>query len=88
MQIVADMLLIGKARGKRTTLKKREVLDVVFEIYKPEGTGIVNDRKSTWLHPIVDGEDALKLVGECVKCSCVHPSFYFVRFITDICNKH
>jgi len=35
----------------------------VFEIYKPEGTGIINDRKSTWLHPIVDGEDAMKMLG-------------------------
>lgn len=39
------------------------MLDVVFEIYKPEGTGIINDRKSTWLHPIVDGEDAMKMLG-------------------------
>ncbi|XP_067949700.1 uncharacterized protein [Watersipora subatra] len=58
-----DLVFRGSPRGNRTTLKKREVLDVVFEIYKPEGTGIINDRKSTWLHPIVDGEDAMKLIG-------------------------
>ena len=55
--------ITGKPRAGRSTLKKREVLDLVFEIYKPEGTGIGNDRKSTWLHPIVDGEDAMKLLG-------------------------
>lgn len=59
-----DMYHIGKPRSGRSTLKKREVLDLVFEIYKPEGTGITDDRKSTWLHPIVDGEDAMKLLGK------------------------
>lgn len=59
-----DLIFKAKPRGKRTTLNKREVLDIVFEIYKPEGTGIFNDRRSTWLHPIVDGEDAMKLLGE------------------------
>ncbi|KAF6029011.1 IQCM [Bugula neritina] len=58
-----DLVFKGKPRSKKTTFKKREVLDVVFEIYKPEGTGIINDRKSTWLHPIVDGEDAMKMLG-------------------------
>ena len=72
--------MVGKHRGKRTTLKKREVLDVVFEIYKPEGTGIINDRKSTWLHPIVDGEDAMKLLGMLLaqyKLACALKIFIF-----------
>lgn len=53
-----------KPRSKQGTLKKKEVLDIIFEIYKPEGTGMSGDRKSTWLHPIVDGEDAMKLLGK------------------------
>lgn len=63
-QILSCSFLTEIPRGKRSTLKKREVLDIVFEIYKPEGTGIKNDRRSTWLHPIIDGEDAMKLLGE------------------------
>lgn len=44
---------------------------MVFEIYKPEGTGLTNDRKSTWLHPIVEGEDAMKLLGKANNPVCL-----------------
>ncbi len=36
---------------------KREVVDASFHIYVPKGTKMVV-RKSTWLHPIVDGKEA------------------------------
>ena len=45
-------------------LHKHEVLEIAFQIYPPRGTGIINTRKSTWLNPIIDGEEAIKLVGE------------------------
>ncbi|XP_041460018.1 uncharacterized protein LOC121411386 isoform X1 [Lytechinus variegatus] len=46
-------------------LKEREVSEIVFMIYVPRGTGLEakNVRKSTWLNPLVDGEEARKMMG-------------------------
>lgn len=46
-------------------LKEREVSEIVFMIYVPRGTGLEakNVRKSTWLNPLVDGEEARKMLG-------------------------
>lgn len=39
---------------------KKEVIDISLHIYVPKGTRMVV-RKSTWLHPIVDGHEAMGL---------------------------
>ena len=47
-------------------VKEREVSEIVFMIYVPRGTGLEakNVRKSTWLNPLVDGEEARKMIGK------------------------
>ncbi len=45
-------------------LHKQEVLELTFHLYPPRGTGIINTRKSTWMSPIVDGVEAIRLVGQ------------------------
>ena len=42
---------------------KHETLEITFQIYPPSGCAIENRRKSTWLNPIIDGEEAMKLMG-------------------------
>lgn len=51
-------------------LKEREVSEIVFMIYVPRGTGLEakNVRKSTWLNPLVDGEEARKMMGKNIFC--------------------
>lgn len=45
-------------------LPKPDALEMVFQVYKPRGTDLHDSRKSTWMHPIVNGVDAIKLVGK------------------------
>ncbi|XP_076467778.1 uncharacterized protein LOC143298738 isoform X2 [Babylonia areolata] len=44
-------------------LKRQEMLDMVFYIYTPPATGLVNTRQSTWMNPIIDGVEAKRLIG-------------------------
>ena len=39
---------------------------MTFEIYIPKGTqlNLKDIRKSTWMHPLIGGEEAMKLIGE------------------------
>ncbi len=60
------MIFTGQSLKKGRGLYKHEVLEVTFQIYPPRGTGIINQRKSTWMNPIVNGEEANKLMGETV----------------------
>jgi hypothetical protein len=40
------------------------VFDVVYYIYPPLGTGLQSTRKSTWVRPIIDGEDENAIKGK------------------------
>ena len=67
MSLINALLLhyfSGQSLKKGRGLYKHEVLEVTFQIYPPRGTGIVNQRKSTWMNPIVNGEEANKLMGK------------------------
>jgi hypothetical protein len=44
-------------------LEKNIVFDIIYYIYPPVATKLPSTRKSTWLNPVVDGEDALRLRG-------------------------
>ena len=55
----------GKEKKKEAGLLKLEVMEVAFHLYAPRGTGIINNRKSTWMNPIIDGEEAIKFRGQC-----------------------
>ncbi|CAF4062842.1 unnamed protein product [Adineta steineri] len=48
---------------KNDSLTKDMVFDVVYNIYPPLGTGLKTSRKSTWVRPIIDGEDETDIQG-------------------------
>ena len=37
---------------------KAQIVEVAFQIYVPKGTKLTDTRKSTWLNPIIDGDEA------------------------------
>ena len=42
------------------------VFDTVYYIYPPLGTGLESTRQSTWVRPIIDGEDETAIQGKTV----------------------
>ncbi|XP_013402255.1 uncharacterized protein LOC106167906 [Lingula anatina] len=58
-----DSVFRGKSMKNKRGLHKEEALELTFQIYVPEATGLQNRRKSTWMNPIIDGEEAWKLQG-------------------------
>ena len=44
-------------------------MELTFHLYPPAATGIKNNRKSTWMNPIVDGEEGNKILGLCALTS-------------------
>eukprot|EP00794_Sanderia_malayensis_P007128 gene7128-7933_t len=40
---------------------KKQVTEIAFYIYVPKGTQLKNTRKSTWLNPLVDGDEATRM---------------------------
>lgn len=43
---------------KQHNYSKAQVVEIAFQIYVPKGTKLTDTRKSTWLNPIVDGDEA------------------------------
>ena len=64
LQHVGESSFPGQIIKKNRGLFKQEVLEITFQIYPLKGTGLQSNRKSTWLNPIVDGEEAVKLSGQ------------------------
>ncbi|BFZ24409.1 hypothetical protein BsWGS_27448 [Bradybaena similaris] len=59
-----DVTLQGHGSRKHDRgLTKRQVLDVIFYIYVPPAAGLEGTRHSTWMNPIVDGQEAGQLLG-------------------------
>ncbi|UJR29408.1 hypothetical protein I4U23_010620 [Adineta vaga] len=48
---------------KNDGLTKEMVFDTVYYIYPPLGTGLESTRQSTWVRPIIDGEDETAIQG-------------------------
>ncbi|XP_035828438.1 uncharacterized protein LOC101855375 [Aplysia californica] len=59
-----DVTMHGQAnkRGNQG-MKKKELMDMIFYIYVPPATGLKNTRQSTWMNPIINGQEARKLLG-------------------------
>ena len=55
--------LFAESPGSRS-LTKAEAVELVFQIYVPNGTGLklADVRKSTWLNPLIDGQDVNSLL--------------------------
>ena len=51
---------------KGRNLTKSEAVEVVFQIYIPKGTGLnlADVRKSTWMNPLIDGQDVKKILSK------------------------
>ncbi|KAL3879989.1 hypothetical protein ACJMK2_032261 [Sinanodonta woodiana] len=58
-----DVVFRGQSVKKTRGLHKKDVLNLVFYIYVPKATGLINTRQSTWMNPIIDGVEAKKLIG-------------------------
>ena len=54
------------ASAKGHNLTKAEAVEVLFQIYVLKGTGLKlsNVRKSTWMNPLVNGQDAMHLLSK------------------------
>lgn len=39
---------------------------MIFYIYVPPAVGLKGTRRSTWMNPIIDGQEAKKLLGKVV----------------------
>ncbi|CAH1778109.1 unnamed protein product [Owenia fusiformis] len=73
-----DKMFKGKNR-KGKGLIRQEVLELTFTIYVPPGTGLTDTRKSTWMNPLIDGEEGNKLRGhESVEPAPLGPCFDLV----------
>ena len=49
---------------------KSDVVEISFQIYVPRGTKLENTRQSTWMNPLIKGEEAMKLIGKKGKLFC------------------
>lgn len=54
----------GSPSGRNLT--KSEAVEVAFQIYIPKGTGLTlaDVRKSTWMNPLIDGQDVTKILSK------------------------
>merc|ERR1712048_600091 len=43
---------------------RNDAVEILFQIYAPEGTGLKNKRKSTWLCPVVNGQNVIQMADE------------------------
>ena len=52
--------------SKERGLRKAEAVEVVFHIYIPKGTGLTlaDVRKSSWMNPLVNGQDVNKVLSK------------------------
>lgn len=55
---------VGSSKGRNLT--KSEAVEVTFQIYIPKGTGLTlaDVRKSTWMNPLIDGQDVKKILSK------------------------
>jgi len=43
---------------KQHNYTKAQIVEIAFQIYVPKGTKLTSTRKSTWMNPLVDGDEA------------------------------
>ena len=58
------LFLLGIKDIKKHKFSKGQVVDVSFQIYVPSGTKLSDTRKSTWMNPLANGAEAMKLLGK------------------------
>eukprot|EP00795_Rhopilema_esculentum_P000707 gene707-10418_t len=46
---------------KEHAYTKAQIVEIAFQIYVPKGTKLVDTRKSTWLNPLVGGDEAARI---------------------------
>ncbi|ELT87132.1 hypothetical protein CAPTEDRAFT_227327 [Capitella teleta] len=58
-----SLIFRGQPLKQGKGLLRQDTLELTFQLYPPSASGIEIQRKSTWINPIVDGEEAKKLIG-------------------------
>ncbi|GFS11314.1 abnormal spindle-like microcephaly-associated protein homolog [Elysia marginata] len=59
-----DVTMRGQSSKRDSKgLKKKELMDMIFYIYTPSATQLKGTRQSTWMSPIIEGQEARKLLG-------------------------
>jgi len=56
--VSAVMIEKGITEIDEHNFTKQQVIEIAFQIYVPLGSHIENNRKSTWLSPLIDGKEA------------------------------
>lgn len=54
---------IDYPQKKNDSLTEDIVFDIVYYIFPPVATGLDTSRKSTWIRPIIDGQDYTAIQG-------------------------
>ncbi|XP_028401468.1 uncharacterized protein LOC114524554 isoform X2 [Dendronephthya gigantea] len=65
-EIEDAVAMVIKDSPKGRNLTKSEAVEIVFQIYIPKGTGLnlADVRKSTWMNPLIDGQDVKKILSK------------------------
>jgi len=74
--------LSKKKKHSPTALSQEDVIEIAFYIYIPVGARMENQntRSSTWLTPIIEGEEGLKLIGKMnILLNLILISFWILR---------
>jgi len=64
------LIWIDYPQKKNDSLTEEIVFDIVYYIFPPVATGLETSRKSTWVRPIIDGQDYTAIQG-----------YHFLRFV-------
>ena len=65
---------------KEHSYTKAQIVEIAFQIYVPKGTKLKDTRKSTWMNPLVDGDEAamMKLSKKINEDTSLHKVMEFV----------
>ena len=64
MYSFVNILLKDYPQQKNESLTRTMIFDIIYYIFPPVATGLETSRKSTWVRPIIDGEDHTAIDGK------------------------
>lgn len=77
-------------------IKKSNAIELLFTLYPPQGAKVnISTRlRSTWLRPIVDGEEGYKYIGKMLalsskekkKCCLMFCNMLFASWVSCVCS--
>lgn len=45
---------------------KADAMEILWTVYPPKGTGLAEAKKSRWIRPIVEGDEAWSLISRSI----------------------